>query len=112
MLAELGPERGGPPLPEERLHDAVNVIMSYQNHDGGWATYENTRSFHALEARAFSLLSQPSFPQQTVRGGLSAPFRLSRLCARQFAAATIDSCFLWKPAAASLGLASRRIGSL
>ena len=49
LLAELGPKLGGQPLPAERLFDAVNVILSYQNHDGGWATYENTRSFHALE---------------------------------------------------------------
>jgi hypothetical protein len=49
MLAELGPKLGGTPLPAERLFDAINVILSYQNHDGGWATYENTRSFHALE---------------------------------------------------------------
>ena len=27
----------------------VDVILSYQNADGGWATYENTRSFHWLE---------------------------------------------------------------
>ena len=51
ILAELGPKVGGQPLPAERLFDAVNVILSYQNHDGGWATYENTRSFHALEVR-------------------------------------------------------------
>jgi len=48
LLAELGPE-AGPALEPHRLYEAVNVIMSYQNHDGGWATYENTRSFHALE---------------------------------------------------------------
>lgn len=36
----------------ERLYEAVNVILSYQNSDGGMATYENTRSFHALEVRA------------------------------------------------------------
>lgn len=29
--------------------DCVRVILSYQNWDGGMATYENTRSFHALE---------------------------------------------------------------
>ena len=52
ILAELGPKLGGQPLPAERLFDAVNVILSYQNHDGGWATYENTRSFHALEVRS------------------------------------------------------------
>lgn len=36
-------------VPPLRMYDAVNVVLSYQNHDGGWATYENTRSFHALE---------------------------------------------------------------
>ena len=41
----------GPPIPAERLHDCVNVILSYQNRDGGWATYENTRSYSALEVR-------------------------------------------------------------
>jgi squalene/oxidosqualene cyclase-like protein len=29
----------------ERLYDAVNVILSYQNEDGGWATYENNRGY-------------------------------------------------------------------
>ena len=42
---------------EERLHDCVNVILSYQNSDGGWATYENTRSYSALEAGPSLLLS-------------------------------------------------------
>ena len=32
-----------------RLEDCVNVILSYQNACGGWATYENTRSFPQLE---------------------------------------------------------------
>ena len=48
-LASVGPDVGGSPIPSDRLFDAMNVILSYQNHDGGWATYENTRSFHALE---------------------------------------------------------------
>lgn len=39
----------GDAIPAERLQDAVNVLLSYQNWDGGMATYENTRSFHALE---------------------------------------------------------------
>lgn len=34
-----------PPISDERLFDAVNIILSYQNRDGGWATYENTRGF-------------------------------------------------------------------
>jgi len=29
----------------ERMYDAVNVLLSYQNHDGGWATYENNRGY-------------------------------------------------------------------
>jgi len=34
----------------ERLFDAVNVILSFQNPGtGGWATYENTRSYAWLE---------------------------------------------------------------
>jgi cycloartenol synthase len=49
VLARLGEAAGGPALPAGRLHDCVNVVLSYQNGDGGWATYENTRSFAALE---------------------------------------------------------------
>lgn len=33
----------------ERLFDAVHVSLSLQNKDGGWATYENTRSYSWLE---------------------------------------------------------------
>jgi cycloartenol synthase len=39
----------GEAISKERLEDCVNVILSYQNFDGGMATYENTRSFHCLE---------------------------------------------------------------
>lgn len=44
--------QGTNPLTQERLEEAVRVIISYQNRDGGMATYENTRSFHALEVGA------------------------------------------------------------
>jgi cycloartenol synthase len=51
------------------------VILSYQNRDGGMATYENTRSFHALEVR------------ETVRGESEcAPGMVARPCARRVAA--------------------------
>jgi cycloartenol synthase len=30
-LALLDPKRAGPAIPPERLYDAVNVILSYQN---------------------------------------------------------------------------------
>jgi cycloartenol synthase len=39
----------GQSISRERLEEAVRVILSYQNSDGGMATYENTRSFHWLE---------------------------------------------------------------
>ena len=32
-----------------RLYDGVNVILSYQNEDGGWATYENNRGYRWYE---------------------------------------------------------------
>lgn len=37
------------PLPDNRFFDAVNVILSFQNTDGGWATYENTRGWNWFE---------------------------------------------------------------
>lgn len=43
----------GSPIPAPRLFDCVNVILSYQNSDGGWATYENKRSFEILEVRGW-----------------------------------------------------------
>jgi squalene/oxidosqualene cyclase-like protein len=32
-------------ISKERLQDAVDVILSYHNKDGGWATYENNRGY-------------------------------------------------------------------
>ena len=49
MLARLGSKVGGRPIEAGRLFDCVNVILSYQNGCGGWATYENTRSYPILE---------------------------------------------------------------
>ncbi|MDP2436605.1 MAG: terpene cyclase/mutase family protein [archaeon] len=43
--ASVGPSS----LAKERLFDAVNVILSLQNADGGWATYEQKRGPDALE---------------------------------------------------------------
>jgi squalene cyclase len=36
-------------ISDNRLFDAVNVILLFQNPDGGWATYENTRGSPWLE---------------------------------------------------------------
>jgi squalene/oxidosqualene cyclase-like protein len=33
------------PITEQRLRKAVNVLLTYQNEDGGWATYENNRGY-------------------------------------------------------------------
>lgn len=38
-----------PRIVDERLFDSCNVILSYQNHDGGWATYENNRGYRWYE---------------------------------------------------------------
>lgn len=45
------PLQVGASISDQRLYECVNVILSYQNFDGGMATYENTRSFHWLEVR-------------------------------------------------------------
>ncbi|DBA76502.1 hypothetical protein WJX79_001746 [Trebouxia sp. C0005] len=48
-LAELDDKLVGPAIPDERIYDCVNVILSLQNADGGWSTYESTRSYPILE---------------------------------------------------------------
>ena len=48
-LEAMGSELAGPPVPVSLLEDCVNVILSYQNRGGGWATYENTRSYAWVE---------------------------------------------------------------
>jgi lanosterol synthase len=37
------------PIPEELLRDSVRLILSWQNDDGGWATYEKQRAGAWLE---------------------------------------------------------------
>nr|AGK62447.1 cycloartenol synthase [Panax quinquefolius] len=49
QLSKLPSELVGEPLDAKRLYDAVNVILSLQNSDGGYATYELTRSYSWLE---------------------------------------------------------------
>ncbi|KAF8400152.1 hypothetical protein HHK36_013448 [Tetracentron sinense] len=48
-LSRIPSEMVGEPLDAMRLYDAVNVILSLQNEDGGFATYELTRSYQWLE---------------------------------------------------------------
>ena len=52
ILAHLKKEVKGlnpPDISDHRLYDCVNVLLSYQNPEGGWATYENRRSTPLLE---------------------------------------------------------------
>lgn len=49
QLSKLPSEIVGEPVDLQRLYDAVNVIISLQNGDGGFATYELTRSYAWLE---------------------------------------------------------------
>ncbi|KAJ7534662.1 hypothetical protein O6H91_13G104400 [Diphasiastrum complanatum] len=48
-LSDLPSNLVGDPIPEQRLYDCVNVILSYQNPNGGVATYELARSYSWLE---------------------------------------------------------------
>jgi cycloartenol synthase len=48
-LANTDPAKVGAPLSEERFTAAVNVILSLQNRNGGWPTYELMRSYEAIE---------------------------------------------------------------
>lgn len=49
LLSQMPSEVAGEPVDVQRLYDAVNVILSLQNGDGGFATYELTRSYRWLE---------------------------------------------------------------
>ncbi|KAJ4839941.1 Cycloartenol synthase [Turnera subulata] len=49
LLSKIPSEVVGEPLTANRFYDAVNVILSLQNGDGGFATYELTRSYSWLE---------------------------------------------------------------
>jgi lanosterol synthase len=42
--------RFSPEIPEDLLRDSVRLILSWQNDDGGWATYEKQRGGAWLEA--------------------------------------------------------------
>lgn len=38
------------PMEDERIQNAVNILLTYQNEDGGFATYENNRGFGWYES--------------------------------------------------------------
>lgn len=39
------PSTNHPPPTCTRLYEAIHILLSYQNGDGGWATYENNRGY-------------------------------------------------------------------
>lgn len=49
MIAAIDPQIAEVPISDERLYDSINVILSYQNPNGGVATYEQTRSYPFIE---------------------------------------------------------------
>ncbi|KAK6147502.1 hypothetical protein DH2020_018414 [Rehmannia glutinosa] len=59
LLSKIPVEIVGEPLNAKRLYDAVNVIFSLQNADGGFATYELTRSYSWLEDASAFYVQQP-----------------------------------------------------
>jgi squalene/oxidosqualene cyclase-like protein len=48
--AMLMQDAGLPALPEDRVVDAVKLMLTWQNRDGGWATYERQRGGRWLDA--------------------------------------------------------------
>ncbi|KAM7275620.1 hypothetical protein ACFE04_017486 [Oxalis oulophora] len=48
-LSKIPADVVGEPVDVKRLYDGVNVILSLQNDDGGFATYELTRSYPWME---------------------------------------------------------------
>ncbi|KAJ9693196.1 hypothetical protein PVL29_012091 [Vitis rotundifolia] len=65
LLSKLPLETVGEPLDMKQLFDAANVILSLQNADGGFATYELTRSYRWVEVTLINtnaiLLVSPEF---------------------------------------------------
>ena len=79
-------DAGLPPLPEERILDAIKLLLGWQNRDGGWATYERQRGGRWLEilnpAHVFGdIMVDHSYPECT-----AACLHSLALCQRHFAA--------------------------
>jgi squalene/oxidosqualene cyclase-like protein len=63
-------DAGLPALPEDRIFDAVKLLLGWQNRDGGWATYERQRGGRWLEllnpAHVFGdIMVDHSYPECT-----------------------------------------------
>ncbi|KAK7856909.1 cycloartenol synthase [Quercus suber] len=71
LLSTFPSETVGKSLDVKRLYDAVNVIHSLRNTDGGFATYELTRSYQWLESKRLSYMSWDSAHGSYVSSGCS-----------------------------------------
>ena len=78
-------DAGLPALSAERIFDAVRLLLSWQNRDGGWATYERQRGGRWLEllnpAHVFGdIMVDHSYPECT-----AASLHSLALCRQRFA---------------------------
>ena len=99
-LASLGSEKVGEPISSERLFDCVNVILSYQNQTGGWATYENTRTFAWVEVRC------SAFPHFLRLTQLSPLYNIPRKITVDILKITLDFWFASQGICIGVGRAS------
>lgn len=95
-------DAGLPALPQERILDAVKLLLTWQNRDGGWATYERQRGGRWLEllnpAHVFGdIMVDHSYTECT-----AASLHSLALCQRYFAA---------RPDRANDDLVQRRVGA-
>ncbi|MGB8298445.1 MAG: terpene cyclase/mutase family protein [Polyangia bacterium] len=103
LTASLMLEHAGlPALPEERILDAVKLLLTWQNRDGGWATYEKQRGGRWLDrlnpAHVFGdIMVDHSYAECT-----AAALHSLALCQRYFAA---------RPDRANDDLVQRRAGT-
>jgi len=56
LLSKFSPEIAGDQMETCRLHDAVNVLLSLQNPNGGYGTWELARTYPWMEVCSWFLL--------------------------------------------------------
>ena len=64
-LSEVTEWSERPVMEDQRYYDACNVLLTLQNSDGGYATYENNRGYAWYEWLNPSEVSFGTVPQQS-----------------------------------------------
>lgn len=59
MFANLSPAKVGSPMDDQNYYNAADMLLSYQNSNGGWPTYELQRSFAQVQPLSFTCSSIP-----------------------------------------------------